>query len=120
DHYLKKENILFPYLEKSMDKFEGLKIMWALHDEVKGQIKEVIKLLKEQEDDEKQINAAIGKLFFGILGLVKKEELILFPSASEVLTNKDWYEMHKQSLEYGFSFIEKRHGHIENHEGYSE
>lgn len=115
DHYLKKENILFPYLEKKMDKFEGLSIMWALHDEVRKLIKETIELLKMEKSNENQINTEIGKLFFAILGLVKKEELILFPSASEVLTNQDWYEMHKQSLEYSFPFIEKEKLSIENY-----
>ncbi len=115
DHYLKKENILFPYLEKKMAKFEGLRIMWALHDEVRNQIKEVLEILRQEESEEAGINAAIGKLFFGILGVVKKEELILFPAASEVLTEQDWSEMHQQSLEYGFPFIEKEAQSIENH-----
>lgn len=115
-HYLKKENILFPYLEKTMEKFEGLSIMWALHEEVKKQIKEVIEILRDSESDEIQINEAIGNMFFGILGVLKKEELILFPSACEVLSPKDWYEMHRQSLEYGFSFIEKPGQELEKQE----
>ncbi len=106
-HYSKKENILFPYMEKRMEKFQGLKIMWALHDEVRNQLKEVITILKDPKSDEGQIHKAMGNLFFGLLGMVKKEELILFPSASEVLSHREWYEMHKQSLEYEFSFIQK-------------
>lgn len=107
-HYSKKENILFPYLEKRMEKFEGLRIMWALHDEVKKQIQEAIRVLKNPESKEKDLNTVIGNLFFGILGVVKKEELILFPSASEVLDHQEWYEMHKQSLEYEYSFIQRK------------
>lgn len=106
-HYLKKENILFPYLEKTMEKFQGLKIMWALHDEVRNRIRETVSILQSKESDEKEVNGIIGKLFFGILGVAKKENLILFPAASEVLSPQDWYDMHKQSLEYEFSFIEK-------------
>lgn len=106
-HYSKKENILFPYMEKRMEKFQGLKIMWALHDEIRNQLKEVITILKDPKSDEGQVHKAMGNLFFRLLGMVKKEELILFPSASEVLTHKEWYEMHKQSLEYEFSFIQK-------------
>lgn len=107
DHYLKKENILFPYMEKAMIKFQGLSIMWALHDLVRTQIKETIEILKDKNSDVEQLNKAIANLFFGMLGIKKKEELILFPSASEVLSNDDWYEMHKQSLEYEFPFIVK-------------
>lgn len=106
-HYLKKENILFPYMEKAMDKFNGLKIMWALHDKVRDQLDITVDTLKDSNTSEHEVNVEIANLFFAILGVVKKEELILFPSASEVLTPEDWYEMHKQSLEYEFPFIHK-------------
>lgn len=106
-HYTKKENILFPYLEKRMEKFEGLTIMWALHDEVKREIEYAIKLIKDPSSDDHSINVAIAEMFFGVLGLVRKEELILFPSASEVLEENEWFDMHKQSHEYEFPYIQK-------------
>lgn len=106
-HYIKKENILFPYMEKAMEKFEGLTIMWSLHDEVRKIIKTAIKTAEDEKSTEQQVNMSIASLFFGILGVKKKEELILFPAACEVLSEKDWYEMHKQSLEYDFPFINK-------------
>jgi PAS domain S-box-containing protein len=107
-HYLKKENILFPYMEKKEDKYNGLSIMWALHDEVRGLIKDAIVILELESSSEEQINKSIAALFFGMLGIVKKEELILFPTASEILNEEEWYEMHKQSLEYSFPFIDKK------------
>lgn len=106
-HYLKKENILFPYLEKKMKKFNGLSIMWALHDETRAQQKKVIDCLESETCKENEFNTEIGKLFFAMHGLIKKEELILFPSASEVINEDEWREMQKQSLEYEFPFIEK-------------
>lgn len=106
-HYLKKENILFPYMEKSAPKFEGLKIMWSLHDAVRNLIKTTKEVLQDENSAEQELNKAIANLFFGILGVKKKEELILFPSACQVLSERDWYEMHKQSLEYDFPFIIK-------------
>ncbi|NLY44073.1 MAG: DUF438 domain-containing protein [Clostridiaceae bacterium] len=106
-HYLKKENILFPYMEKAMPKFQGLSIMWALHDVVRNQIKELIEILKDSNSSEEKLNKSIANLFFSMLGLKKKEELILFPAASEVLSDDDWYQMHKQSLEYGIAFSER-------------
>lgn len=114
DHYLKKENILFPYMEKRMEKFEGTSIMWALHDLVRKQLKYTINLLEKSPSTEKEINKAIGELFFGMLGIVKKEEFILFPSASETLSSETWYEMHKQSLDYGFPFINKSINNIDS------
>ena len=107
DHYLKKENILFPYMEKSASKFEGTKIMWSLHDVVRNLLKATKEILQDENSSVQQINVAIANLFFGILGVKKKEELILFPAASEVLSERDWYEIHKQSLEYNFPFMNK-------------
>ncbi|MDF2531329.1 MAG: putative sensor protein [Clostridia bacterium] len=83
-HYLKKENILFPFLEKKMKKFDGLAIMWALHDETRAQLKKVIETL-ETEDCKEEFNINLGNLFFAMYGLIKKEELILFPAASEII-----------------------------------
>jgi DUF438 domain-containing protein len=107
DHYLKKENILFPYMENAMPKFHGLSIMWALHDVVRTRIKKAIGIIRDNDSTEEQLNKAIADVFFGMLGLKKKEELILFPSASEVLSEDNWRQMYKQSLEYDFPFIEK-------------
>jgi len=113
DHYLKKENILFPYMEKSLPKFEGLKIMWALHDVVRGMIETTIVVLQDEDSTEKEMNKVIADLMFAMLGLKKKEDLILFPSACDILSERDWYEMHKQSLDYGFPFIEKNRQKID-------
>lgn len=108
EHYLKKENILFPYMEKAAAKFEGTKIMWSLHDVVRNLLKTTKDVLQDERTTNQQLNIAVANLFFGILGVKKKEELILFPAASEVLSEKDWYEMYKQSLEYKFPFINKQ------------
>ncbi len=106
-HYLKKENILFPYMEKKMEKFNGLAIMWALHDETRVQIKKVIECLETEDCKEADFNGEIGRLFFAMHGLIKKEELILFPAASEAIDEKEWDEMQAQSMEYGFPYIKR-------------
>jgi len=106
-HYLKKENILFPYMEKKMKKFEGLSIMWALHDEARTSLKKLINILKSENPNEIDFNVEIGNLFFILYGLIYKERYILFPSAVEVIDDKEWKEMKKQSYEYGFPFIER-------------
>jgi PAS domain S-box-containing protein len=104
-HYTKKENILFPIMEKKNKDFNGLKIMWALHDEGRKSIKEFNKLLLEKEY--KDINEAVGKLFFVLYGLVQKEELILFPVVSEIISSEEEKEMLEQSFEYDYFIIEK-------------
>ena len=75
-HYLKKENILFPYLEQKMEKFEGLTIMWSLHDEGRSSLKKVISILQQERPNEIDFNIEIGNLFFILYGLVHKEEMI--------------------------------------------
>lgn len=107
EHLLKLENILFPYLEKRMERFNGLQIMWSLHDEVRDKIKRLMTVLEHNEIDTKEINAEIGQLYFNLHGLVQKQELILFPAATELLDDKTFEEMHKQSFEYEFPFIER-------------
>lgn len=106
EHYLKKENILFPYMEKKHEKFHGLSIMWTLHDHARDTIKRVIAVLEEDFSLEK-FNEEIGRLFFAMLGIAKKENLILFPAAMEIIEDSEWEEMNRQSLEYGFPFIDK-------------
>ena len=105
-HYLKKENILFPFLEKKKEKFNGLAIMWSLHDETRARLKKLVECLESESCSEAELNAQIGGLFFALHGIVQKEELILFPAASEIISDSEWGEMQRQSLEYEFPFIE--------------
>ena len=106
-HYLKKENILFPYLERKLERFGGLAIMWSLHDEARARMRQVLLCLESGQGSDPEFNRQIGSLFFILHGLVKKEELILFPAASELITEEEWAAMERQSLEYEFPFIEK-------------
>jgi hypothetical protein len=53
DHYQKKENILFPYMERKMEQYRGLGLMWALHDEIRQRLKAAIACLEQK--------AAVGR-----------------------------------------------------------
>ncbi len=103
-HYLKKENILFPYLEKKRDRFEGLSIMWALHDEARVSMKTVLESL--DAGDMNSLHKDLGKMFFNLIGMTQKEEWILFPCAMQMLAEEDFGEMLRQSKEYGFAYIQ--------------
>lgn len=107
-HYLKKENILFPYMEKKEGRYEGVAIMWSLHDEARACLKEVIAALADGPTavrDEAELSILIGKLFFAMHGLVQKEEMILFPSAAQLFSSHEMLEMLRQSYEYSFPYI---------------
>lgn len=107
DHYLKKENILFPYLEKKIKSFEGLTIMWSLHDEARAAIRRMIHLVEEEKYDNNILKVELEELFYILLGIVNKEDLILFPASMEVIGEEEWEEMNYQSLDYNFPFIER-------------
>ena len=105
-HYVKKENILFPYLEKRDQKFTGVSIMWTLHDQMRSTLKNILRELKNVDFNQKGFIIDIGSYFFQVYGLIQKEELILYPVAMKVLTPSEQVQMRKQSFELGFAFIE--------------
>ncbi len=105
-HYLKKENILFPYLEKKHEKFHGVSIMWTLHDQTRQSLNHVLSLLLEKDPNEAQLKKAIGQYFFNAYGLIQKEEAILFVVAQAQCSINEFAHMREQSFEYGFAFID--------------
>ncbi len=106
-HYVKKENILFPYLEKHWKEYKPLKVMWSLHDDLRRMIKELIGLAKSDQSEWMTLNRAIGNYYFGAFGMIQKEEIIVYPIAAGTIPKEDWAEMHRQSFEYTFPFIER-------------
>ncbi len=105
-HYLKKENILFSYLEKQEARFQGVSIMWSLHDQTRQSLKDVIELLSQ--DDKAALTSAIGRYFFDAYGLIQKEEAILFVVSNAVLSAADFKAMQHQSFDFGFAFIDPK------------
>lgn len=99
-HYEKKENLLFPLLEKNHDRFHGLSIMWALHNKIKEDIEQSLLLLKTESSTKQELIEAISQLFFDMLGLIQKEEYILIPASLEVLSPDDWNTLYQQSNEF--------------------
>jgi hypothetical protein len=47
-HYLKKENILFPCLEKAYPQYRCLQLMWSFHDDFRRSLKSLDKILNEK------------------------------------------------------------------------
>lgn len=108
-HYQRKEYLVFPYLEKN--EITGPpKVMWGKHDEIRDQLKGCIELLKEESLSKQDLADALELIFFPLLktisDMVKKEEEILFPMSMDVLTIEDWWNIHKQTLEFGFTLYD--------------
>lgn len=108
-HYTRKEQLLFPYLEKY--NFTGpSKVMWGKHNEIRDLLKNsMIKIedIKNNSQLDSFINDYINPLVEEVDGMIFKEENILFPTSKEKLSIDDWVEILKESDEVGYAFIEK-------------
>ncbi len=108
-HYDRKEQVLFPHLEKVG--FMGpSKVMWGKDNEVRDLLKAALAALDTVDGPEaaaSYVTATLTPLLEEVEGMIFKEENILFPSALEKLKPADWVEILKQSDEVGYAFIEK-------------
>ena len=104
-HYQRKEYLIFPYLEKA-----GItgppKVMWGKHDEIRELIKGSIEILQTPELTKTDLQASAEIVLLpalkGVFEMTIKEEEILFPMLMDTLSDGDWYEIQKQSIEIGF------------------
>ncbi len=111
-HYRRKENLLFPFLEKY-----GITgpptVMWGKHNEIRGLLKSAMDAL-----------LALGQGNFGLLNntidiqlkpaikaiadMIMKEEEILFPMTMDKLTDENWYEIYEQTNEIGYCLYDPK------------
>lgn len=105
-HYLRKENLVFPYMEKY-----GItgppKVMWGKHNEIRELLKASIEILDNPgELTQEELESAVALVFKpasdGVADMTMKEEQILLPMVMDKLTDMEWYEVYRQTLEIGF------------------
>lgn len=100
-HYSRKENLLFPYLEK-YGVTAPPKVMWGVDDEIRADVKQAKAMLRNgegsREEQAKAIEAAADK----INEMIFKEENILFPMALDTLTEDEWFNIAEESDEIGY------------------
>jgi DUF438 domain-containing protein len=108
-HYKRKENILFPHLEKH--EFSGpSKVMWGKHDEIRDLIRESmdhVKKVKVKEEIAEYRKRYIDPLVEEVEGMIFKEESILFPTSLQKLSTEEWAEVFIDSAELGYVFIQE-------------
>ena len=108
-HYERKEQLLFPFLEKRG--FYGpSKVMWGKDNEIKDLLEKAlseIEKVNRGEDLEESVEKTLNPLIEEVSGMIFKEENILFPTSLEKLSADDWVEILKESDEVGYAFIEK-------------
>jgi hypothetical protein len=108
-HYKRKEYLVFPYLEKK-DITGPPMVMWGKHDEIREQLKGCIEILRTEGLKKSDLEDAEEILFSPVLkaiaDMTKKEEDILFPMCMDMLTTDDWWQIHKQTLDFGFTLYD--------------
>jgi len=102
-HYLREENVLFPYIEK-----HGITqppaIMWSEHDNIRGIEKEILSILEQPLSNEsmKKLDELSLSLFETLSNHFYKESNILFPAALRVIEDNEWIEIRKEFDELGY------------------
>ncbi|WP_342758020.1 DUF438 domain-containing protein [Kineothrix sedimenti] len=102
-HYLKKENLFFPYMEQY-----GItappKVMWGVDDEIRAQLKAVLAKLASEELSSlaEEIEAFLDKAG----EMIFKEENIMLPMLLENLTQDEWKTIADESEELGYCLID--------------
>ena len=100
--YLRKENLLFPFLEKH-EVIGPSAVMWSTHDEVRAQLKAFRQAL--EAGDIAQITEIYAPLATTIRQMFYKEEHILYPTALKLLSDAEWLAIRDQSGEIGYCLI---------------
>ncbi|MGG4500450.1 DUF438 domain-containing protein [Paenibacillus polymyxa] len=100
-HYSRKENLVFPYLER-YGIFGPTKVMWGVDDGIRAAIKDAKKLLSEYNGDRDQIGKALAHIMSEVNEMIFKEENILLPMALSKLTEDEWLKIARESEEIGF------------------
>lgn len=108
-HYERKEQLLFPYLEKRG--FMGpSKVMWGKDNEVRDLFRKALSELASVTGPAELAayrKDALDPLLEEAEGMIFKEEKILFPTALEKLEAGDWVEILRESEDIGYVFITK-------------
>ena len=107
-HYLRKENILFPYLEKVG--FSGpSSVMWGIHDDIRKGWKAMLTEIGEgavvSKESMEKLQQEFAELENTMREMVYKEERILFPTAIKRLPEENWDTMHTQEPDFGYSYV---------------
>ncbi len=101
-HYLKKENLLFPYMEQY-----GItappKVMWGVDDEIRDELRSV---LRDLEADAPGLRGRIEALLGKIQEMAFKEENIMLPMLIENLTQDEWQRIADEDQEFGYCLID--------------
>lgn len=112
-HYRRKEELLFPFLER-----HGIvgpsKVMWAKDDEARGFLKALAEALAVEEaapEEWRLVVETVGEPAAAALAeMVSKEELVLLPLSLGTLSADEWGLVHAESPRVGWCLVPPREG----------
>ncbi len=103
-HYSRKENLIFPYLEKA-----GItappQVMWGVDDEVREKIKAAKKELVHYSGNRELVKEKILAATEKAVDMIFKEDSILFPMALDTLTEDEWIKVYEGAAEIGYALM---------------
>jgi len=100
-HYSRKENLLFPYLEK-YGIMGPTQVMWGVDDGIREAIKSTKEKLTNYNGEKQMVMDALSHVVREVTEMIFKEENILFPMALQTLTEDEWVKIAHESDEIGF------------------
>ncbi len=106
-HYSRKENVLFPMLEKH-NITAPPKVMWGIDDEIRSEIKEVLAILSQKSFDLNELTKKAESTITKTSEMVFKENNILVPLMNTTFTLVEWYKIDKAQREFGLCLIESQ------------
>lgn len=100
-HYSRKENLIFPYLEKY-----GINgptnHMWRIDDFIRDSIKDAKRKLTNYDGEKKDVIDTVNFVMKEVDDMIYREENILFPMAIMNFTEDEWVKIAHESDEIGF------------------
>lgn len=100
-HYSRKENLIFPYLEK-YGIYGPTNNMWRIDDFIRDSIKEAKQKLTNYDGDNQAVAGVINFIIQEVVNMIYREENILFPMALQNLTEDEWVKIARESDEIGY------------------
>ncbi len=102
-HYLKKENLLFPYLEK-YGVTAPPKVMWGVDDEVRCMVKKAIEAVGRENEPE-ALRRKVEEMLDKVSEMIFKEENIMLPMLLQFLSPDEWAGIAADERELGYCLI---------------
>lgn len=105
-HYVREENVLFPYLEK-----HGITqppaIMWSEHNELREEKKKLYELVDKHktlsfQDFVRQLEEVASSITENLSSHIYKENNILYPAAFKTIADDEWKNIRKECDELGY------------------